>query len=89
MENFFGKKFKPTRSKVKELCNILVLRRKFIPFTSIYVVAWLKFNSFTIYFEEEKLGRTRTAHTQGKKVLRKHGTNIAETAEIKGTVAFW
>ena len=52
-------------------------------------LAWLKFNNYTIYFEEEKIGRTRTAHTQGKKVLGKHGTNIAETAEIKGTVALW
>lgn len=36
---FRKKKLNPAHSKVKELCKILVLRRKFIPCTSIYVVA--------------------------------------------------
>lgn len=84
--NFSKKKLNPARSKVKELCKILVLRRKFIPCTSIYVVAELGGNLTVILsILKKKRSEELVMHIQkAKKFLENTGRILLKQLKLKG-----
>ena len=84
--NFSKKKLNPARSKVKELCKILVLRRKFIPCTSIYVVAELGGNLTVILsILKKKRSEELVLHIhKAKKFLENTGRILLKQLKLKG-----